>query len=157
MHALSPEPAPAAWLRLLCLALPRATRIPCAAAGTKGERCCASCLLPPLAPRSLKVSVLGFEAKNCFLCVLESVCCPPSTQRGLRHWAQRLWGLAPNTEGAAGSSFRTWVCVRTGKPKSPINRAHWLSAFSVHSFPFWTDFWPYYAGWKNRCKFPGGY
>lgn len=124
--------------------------------GPSKNWCSALCLLPPLAPRSLKISVLGFEVKNCFLSVLESECCPPSTQWGLRHWPQRLWGFAPNTEGAAGSSFRTWVCVRTGKPKSPINRPHWLSAFSVHCFPFWTGFWPYYAHWKNRCKFPGG-
>lgn len=148
MHALS-------WKspRLLCLALPPARRIPCAA-GTKQELML--CLLLPSAPHSLKTSVLGLRLKTALSLFwnLSAALLPHNQGSGIDHIA---FEPPPNTEGAAGSSFRAWVCVRTGRPKSPINRAHWLSALSVHSFPFWTNFWPYYARWKNRCKFPGGY
>lgn len=70
-----------------------------------------------------------------------------------------IWSCQPHIQKSqqkthAGPSS---ICARTVKPKSPINRAHWLSSFSVHSFPFWTNFWTYYASWKNRCKFPSGY
>lgn len=144
MSALSWEPAPAARLSqedpLCCWDQTRTDALPPASISTT----------------LTEDSVLGLKIKNCFVCVLEAECCPPCTQRGLRHWSRHLWA-SPQTQGAAGSSFRSWVCVRTGRPKSPINRAHWLSASSVHSFPFWTNFWPYYARRKNRCKFPGGY
>lgn len=146
MHWAGSQPLLLGWG---CCALSQ--EIPGAAAGTKPELML--CLLLPSAPHSLKTPVLGFEAKNCFISVLDlsAALLSHSEGSGIDH------GAFEPCSKHRGGSFRSWVCVRTGRPKTPINRAHWLSASSVHSFPFWSDLWPYYAHWKNRCKFPGGY